>query len=91
MFAGASIINATAFHACPFDLCLPLPVSCEFIGTCCYMQLHHAASEDTPQAVSYTDLIIDYRVWFPINFIFHMHMQLHGMLELLSSHMVPHK
>lgn len=34
------------------------------------MQLQHALYEDTGQAVTSIKLIIDFWVWFPINFIF---------------------
>lgn len=83
MFAVASIIDAIPFQRLSlWPLFIPPGLLYEFIVTCYYVQLHHAEYEDTPQAVSYINLIIDFRVWFPINFIFHMHMQLHGKPEL---------
>lgn len=83
MFAEASIINALPFQSLsPWPLRIPACLLYEFMATCYYVQLHHAECEDTPQAVSYINLIIDFRVWFPINFIFHMHMQLHGKPKL---------
>lgn len=81
LLAVASIINATAPQGCPPDLFL-LPVSPVNYSYLLLYAITPSWYKDTPQAVSFTDLIIDFRVWFPINFIFHMHMQLHGMPEL---------
>lgn len=82
IFAAASIIDVIPSQRLSlWPLFIPPDLLCEFIVTC-YVQLHRAEDEDTPQAVSYINLIIDFRVWFPINFIFHMHMQLHGKPEL---------
>lgn len=39
-------------------------------AACYYTKLQHTLYEDTGQAVSSINSIIDFRVWFSINFIF---------------------
>lgn len=51
------------------------------------MQLQHDLYEDTGQAVSSIKLIIDFWVWFPINFIFLIPQE--G--KISDSHMALHK
>lgn len=51
------------------------------------MQLQHDLYEDTGQAVSSINLIIDFWVWFPINFIFLTPRE----AKITDSHMVLHK
>lgn len=52
-----------------------------------YMQLQHDLYEETGQAVSSINLIIDFWVWFPINFIFLIPQE----AKITDSHMVLHK
>lgn len=59
--AGApSLPRFLPSRAC--DLCSSRLSPYEFIATCHYVRAHPAGREDTPQAVSYINLIIDFRV-----------------------------